>query len=1141
MDDAAFRTARASTATPYSIYWKLAAAYALLLVYGTLFPFDQWDASQGGLRVLLERGWPAQFSGSDFITNLIVYAPLGLLLMLAWRRRGGAIAKITVIGAGGLLLSLGLEYLQSYLPARVASLFDTALNTTGTVLGALLAHNLGTDTAIGARLRRLYERVVRPAPLANLGVTVLGLWALSQLAPLVPSIDRGTLVDGIRPLLRTLADLGEFHPAQALTYAMQMTAVGLIAVTVARPSRRFLVLFAVFLYAVLLLKIPIVSRQLSLEALTGAAAALVALAVFRSSSNTCSALAAGLLVLLAYAIEQLHRGDPLAPQFAMNWIPFRGQMQHVTGFQDIFDSLWPFAALAYLVLLLQPRRLRVVAWGGALVVGLLTFALETMQARIPGRYPDITDVVLAMLGWSLPWILPLLRGGEAGAPSAAPVAAPRGNLLLAMVGAAGIALAGWSLFNASHAPTAAAESQPQLPAPEELAPVSLPNFRHAHPRLPAPSAAELARLRAEHPDFLRRTARSAAGKSFEAAIFMAYAEPGSQDLVQLHQKLMALQFNWRGHQQTKPIAMAYDWLYPQWDEAQRRALRDKLAEGCDYQIRVIRNERLSPYNVYLYNSPFQALMACAIALYGDHPRGDAVMAFTYDYWKNRVLPVWRQVMGTNGGWHEGAEYVGIGIGQAIYQLPAMWRAATGEDLFRTEPAIRGFLDFLVYRTRPDGTHFRWGDGGFFDRIVPDRAPLALEYRDAAAYSLRGLPSRPTPTSWPWGPLTDPSLYDPAAAARLPLTKLFDGLGLIVARSGWDDDATYVSFKAGDNYWSHTHLDQGAFTIYKGGALAIDSGVYGRYGSDHHFNYSYQTIAHNLVTVTDPADTVPLTLDSKKPPRPIANDGGQRRIGSGWGVAAPLDLADWQRQRDTYHTAAIEKLLLDEAGYTLAVADLTPAYTNGRSGSGTFADRTRRVEHYTRVFGYDRVDDVVVIFDRVVASKPEFEKRWLLHTLEQPLFGDDKFLVTVPATQRPARAGGSLEARVLLPQRPQIQMIGGPGQEFVVDGKNYGDGVANVLKRRPHVEAGSWRVEVMPPESHAEDVFLVVLLPTLAGERAPHQTRLLQNGAHYGVEIRGPHRTTRWWLDTAEKAAHIEEFGSDGSKRSYLARPDGAPR
>ena len=34
-------------------------------------------------------------------------------------------------------------------------------------------------------------------------------------------------------------------------------------------------------------------------------------------------------------------------------------------------------------------------------------------------------------------------------------------------------------------------------------------------------------------------------------------------------------------------------------------LRGKLAEGCDYLIEVIRKDRMSPYNVILYNAPFR--------------------------------------------------------------------------------------------------------------------------------------------------------------------------------------------------------------------------------------------------------------------------------------------------------------------------------------------------------------------------------------------------------------------------------------------------------------------------------------------------------------------------------------------------------
>ncbi len=619
-------------------------------------------------------------------------------------------------------------------------------------------------------------------------------------------------------------------------------------------------------------------------------------------------------------------------------------------------------------------------------------------------------------------------------------------------------------------------------------------------------------------------------------------EPGSVDLDLLYQHLTELKFTYRGHEQGKPLAVAYDWLYAQWSETQRAGLRAKLADGCDYIINVIRTERLSPYNVFLYNSPFQALMACSIALYRDDPHGDPVMRFTYDLWKNRVLPVWRQVMGRNGGWHEGGEYVGIGIGQAIYEVPAMWRSATGEDLFVTEPGIRGFLDFLVYRTQPDGTHFRWGDGAFFDRIVPDAAPLAIEYRNAAAYSLRPVKDL-APTAWPWGPFADPTLIDPTAASRLPLTRYFDGIGMIVARSDWSPDATYVTFKAGDNFWSHSHLDQGAFTVYKGGALAIDSGLYGpRYGSDHHMNYAYQAIAHNTLTVTDPDDTVP--APGKEETRSIANDGGQRRIGSGWGVeAAPLDLAEWEAKRDIYHTATLEKFL-DQDGLSVGVADITPAYTNSLSGHGTFSHRTRRVERFWRTFGYDRVDDVIVVFDQVTATRASFRKHWLLHTLESPKLTTGGFSIGVPTLNRPGHAGGRLEGRVLLPKDAQINAIGGHGFEFFVDDKNYDENgtlQASIKKLGPNQgEPGAWRIEVTPPQDAADDVFLVVLLPTLGSTTPSHRVRLLESGRRVGCEVAGPHRTTQWWFEPGRNGVEIQVAESGETRNYKLLGPPAPP-
>ena len=685
---------------------------------------------------------------------------------------------------------------------------------------------------------------------------------------------------------------------------------------------------------------------------------------------------------------------------------------------------------------------------------------------------------------------------------------------------------------------------PQLPAPRDLPPVNLPTFKHAHPRLPHPTDGELASIAARNPAFLQRGRNRVADDdgALETSVLEAMFYPGSVDLTLLHRRLMGLVPTDRGHEQVKPLSIAYDWLYDRWSAQQRSELAAKLADGCEYVIDVIRKDRMSPYNVILYNAPLQALMACSIALYGDDLRGEPMMRFTFDVWKNRVLPVWRQVMGHSGGWHEGGEYVGIGIGQAIYELPAMWRSATGEDLLASEPGIRGFLDFLLYRRRPDGTDFRWGDGSHFERSAPDAIALAIEFRHSAAYGLWAPQNDLVPTSWPWGPLTDSALNDPGALARMPLVRRFDGLGMLVARSDWSPDATYVTFKAGDNYWSHSHLDQGAFTIYKGGALAIDSGLYGpTYGSDHHMNYTYQSIAHNVVTVTDPADTVP--APGKDKPRPIANDGGQRRIGSGWGVeAAPIDRAEWDAKRDTYHAGEMGEVL-DQGGLAVVAADITPAYTNSRSGDGSFSARTRRVERFWRIFGYDRVDDVVVVFDQVGATRAGFRKRWLLHTIAKPTVFPDGFTVNMPATVGPGHGGGRLEARVLLPKYAVINPVGGSGLEFFVDDRNYDENgtLGETIRKmaRNGAEPGAWRVEISPRRDAKDDLFLVVLLPSSERALPVHRVTLLERGNSVGCEIAGPNRTTRWWFEPGRNAAAIEIVSGQDAHHYLVTGPESA--
>ena len=182
----------------------LMLTYVVLLVYGTLFPFNEWLTPSASPWTLMWQHRLYNASKADMLTNLLVYMPLGLLLMRTLTSRRCSLRTVLLVTLASALVSLTLEYLQAHLPSRVPSFADVVLNTCGGFAGALLALGMRPDTAIGEKLYRIRFRYIQSGPLANLGLLTLCLWTLSQISPLVPSIDLGNLRHGLSPLWQTL-------------------------------------------------------------------------------------------------------------------------------------------------------------------------------------------------------------------------------------------------------------------------------------------------------------------------------------------------------------------------------------------------------------------------------------------------------------------------------------------------------------------------------------------------------------------------------------------------------------------------------------------------------------------------------------------------------------------------------------------------------------------------------------------------------------------------------------------------------------------------------------------------------------------------------------------------------------------------
>jgi VanZ family protein len=239
----------------------LVLAFALVVVYASLFPFAGWRVPPGGVATWLWLPWPAWFPRFDIVSNLLGYLPLGLLLYVAavrsgWRA-GAAFAAAVVASA---LLSYTLEVLQQFLPARVPSLLDLALNAAGATLGALVGaglHGVGLLERWQSWRDRWFVRDSAGA------IALLLLWPLGLLFPTPVPLGLGQVWDEARGwVLTALAGTPWLEPAQAflalppgavprpsllveaMAVALGLLVPCLIAYTVTHPGGRRLVLAA---------------------------------------------------------------------------------------------------------------------------------------------------------------------------------------------------------------------------------------------------------------------------------------------------------------------------------------------------------------------------------------------------------------------------------------------------------------------------------------------------------------------------------------------------------------------------------------------------------------------------------------------------------------------------------------------------------------------------------------------------------------------------------------------------------------------------------------------------------------------------------------------------------------------------------
>lgn len=330
-------------------------------------------------------------------------------------------------------------------------------------------------------------------------------------------------------------------------------------------------------------------------------------------------------------------------------------------------------------------------------------------------------------------------------------------------------------------------------------------------------------------------------------------------------------------------------------------------------------------------------------------------------------------------------------------------------------------------------------------------------------------------------------------------KLPDGLPLafevteprcdIIARTGWQsgmDSPTVVACLSMNNRRSgdHDHADIGNFQLYYKGPLTIPGGIYSGvgWGKSHWHNYYTRTVSANCVTVYDPDEKFVFGSSTAE-----ANDGGQRMIRNSHGGYTISDFNE-HISDENIHSVKLGSYIgpnKNTPHFSYIKGDLTRAYTEKMRSY-------RRSMVFMDTFNKD-YPGALVVFDRVISSRPDFKKKWLLQCVTEPLVKDGN--ITVKMTEE--GCNGKLVNRTLLPENSVCETVGGVGK-FVVDGVEY---PADDKIACSPAYAGGFRCEISPVGDGEEDLFLNAMYVTDADSEAKELTaERIDTPTHVGAKI-----------------------------------------
>jgi len=373
----------------------------------------------------------ARASRSDFITNVLLFVPIGFLLLGAFanRSRGLAVALLLPVVAIGAALSVAIEFGQIFVQGRTPSWNDVVAESLGGVIGALVWVAVGSGVV--EWLAELFRSESESDRVYRILGAYVGVWAVLGLLPfdftvrpeeLAEKFRAGRIVFAPFPEGWTLRDAGG-----TLLMAIPLGAFGVVAARTRRVAQPTVVGLGLGLAVALAME---VAQAFSFRRTADATDLLmnaigVGLGVVlaaRWSDGPTAAFDAGPrlrlwpigAVLVWCGILVIRHWSPFDFVTDTSYIKGRIPQMLRVPFHSYYWGFAPYVLVdattkllmavpigALLQLIWQPQT-RVWRWvigiGIVALSGALFLGLELGQLMLPSRVPDQTDVYIGTLG-----------------------------------------------------------------------------------------------------------------------------------------------------------------------------------------------------------------------------------------------------------------------------------------------------------------------------------------------------------------------------------------------------------------------------------------------------------------------------------------------------------------------------------------------------------------------------------------------------------------------------------------------------------------------------------------------------------------------------------------------------------------------